>query len=279
MDTIKNIYYGYASYKILQESEDSMETFLNTTINNDPKLLEKLLDNGIYSLFEKSGFLHTISKYVRICCFGGISSLIVGFGEFGYLTIAYRNSKLSWTEYRRQMIITGITSCSSGISSYMATMLSGSYGIDVSTNKLLNKTPFARPIGKVTSVLSAVLIGVVPNFGLNYLFDRYWSAQYKNRNEICIKEALKHFLIADENDNIIKIINDETKFNRQIIESRYRGLAKMCHPDRFGGSKKKFDKLGVNLTLLLCLLEYKQDKENVNNLNNLEFVEELIKIH
>ena len=65
-------------------------------------------------------------------------------------------------------------------------------------------------------------------------------------------------------------INDKHKFNKQILERRYKNLAKICHPDRPSGNNEIFMRLQINYGVLQGLLnstaepqksEFKKDEQ------------------
>ena len=87
-------------------------------------------------------------------------------------------------------------------------------------------------------------------------FEKYWPSEKENQKHSCIEAARQQFLLPKN------FCHDKETFNRQILERRYRALAKECHPDRKDGSEEAFEQLAVNLALLLALLE-QDDKQDV----------------
>lgn len=69
-----------------------------------------------------------------------------------------------------------------------------------------------------------------------------------NVQESAVQNALEQFSFD------INELDDITKFNRDLLDRRYKILAKMSHPDRPRGDKKMFLKLQDNYNMLKKLL-------------------------
>lgn len=178
---------------------------------------------------------------------GGASTLIYGL-EASYLSIEYFRGRLSWKEYGRLMF-NSVASNIAGIGTAAATVAGTAIGTSLRSGTM--STTFGGPIGTAIAVIFAGGMGA--KYTADRCVEKYWPSEQTNQRKLCIEAARKQFLIPKDG------FNDSTKFSKEILQSRYRILAKECHPDRKGGSKEIFQQLQVNLALLLALLE------NANN--------------
>lgn len=171
-------------------------------------------------------------------------SLMIGVVEMGCLLYKQQKNEISWQEFGRQCVASTISNIASGYVSEM-TLKAGSL--------------VEGPIGTAIRAIGPIILGTGTKYGINIILDKYWPPEHEKRKEITKEKALLQFNISSD------IVNDPNKFNRTFLEHRYRELAKMCHPNNYGGSETMYQKLGVNLALLLALLddEKKVDIEKV----------------
>ena len=61
-----------------------------------------------------------------------------------------------------------------------------------------------------------------------------------------------------------KDLNDNTRFNQELLRRKFIKLSKICHPDRPQGDKEVFMQLKINYGLLLGLLEDRKKGSKVD---------------
>ena len=69
-------------------------------------------------------------------------------------------------------------------------------------------------------------------------------------------------------------LNDRKKFNKKVVDKKYRQLAKVYHPDR-GGTQMKFRELCANYGILLAIIDNEKKEDVVAMIQAIALTQEI----